>query len=141
MSTRDNDDFAARPPRDLEETLPRISRRRFVRARDPSTIKSAPSDRDASRIASAGSPSQISQVAADARVACPADDRLGAGREAVALLVDAAHPAAGDPHVVRLDDAEHDEIGARGASPAIASVAAQSDEPRLVNGQEDRGLA
>ena len=46
-----------------EETLPRTRRRRFVRGRDPSTITSACSAREASRIASAGSPSQIRNVA------------------------------------------------------------------------------
>jgi len=42
-----------------DETLPRMSRRRFVRGRDPRMITSACSASAASRIVSAGSPSQI----------------------------------------------------------------------------------
>ena len=57
-----------------EDTLPRTSRRRFVRGRDPSTIVSACSARDASRIVSAGSPSQIRKVA------CTPDVRAPRGR-------------------------------------------------------------
>lgn len=41
-----------------DDTLPRSSRRRFVRPRDPRTITSAASEIDASRMVSAGSPSQ-----------------------------------------------------------------------------------
>ncbi len=42
-----------------DETLPRMSRRRFARGREPRMIRSARSASAASRIASAGSPSQI----------------------------------------------------------------------------------
>jgi hypothetical protein len=47
-----------------------------------------------------------------------AHDDLGTGREPVALLVDATRQPTWQPEGVRLDDADHEQIGAFGGSPA-----------------------
>ena len=125
---------AVRPPR---RRCPRMSRRRFVLAREPSTIMSAPSDCDASRIDSAGSPSQISQVAATPErcarrtIAC-----APAVRRSRSWSTRRIRPP-DDPDVVGLDDAQNDEVGARRAGPSDRFGRGAIRRPRLVDGEKD----
>ena len=111
-----------------DETLPRMSRRRFSRGREPRTITSASSDRDASRMASAGSPSQMRKVArtpasrACRTIACaPAVSRSRSWSTRRA-------PSAREVEVVLLDHAEDDQRPRRRPGARLIASSAASRE-------------
>ena len=92
-----------------DETLPRMSRRRLVRGRDPRTISVRTLGVRCleDRLRRVAFPDQVGGT--DTGRTRAADDRDGAGRQAVALLVDPLEPAAGQVQVVGLEDGQHDQ--------------------------------
>ena len=98
---------------------------------------SACSAREASRIASAGSPSQIRNVACTPLFARRANDLQGTRLQAIALLVHPAAETARQVQVVRLDHAQDDQGGVLVNRELDRLTRSSPRRPRLVDRQED----
>src|SRR4029079_11394484 len=137
MSTWDDDDLAARQPRDLRGHAPQDQPpevRPSPRPEDDE-IRALRPRRVEDRLRRVALPDQPGRR--DTRIPRSTDDRLRPRRQAVALLVDAAQATAGKPEVVRLDNAEHDEICAGEARPGDRVGDRTVRRPGLVHGEED----